>query len=305
MPYIVGGALIIGLTLGLMGSGGSILTLPVLTYLLGHDSKVAVAESLSIVGGIALLTLLPYAWSRLIDWRSVLFFGVPGMAGTYCGAKLAGFVSGALQLTLFAVVMLSASVMMLRKPRREGSESDELSGRHAKQGAGWIAAQGLGVGVVTGLVGVGGGFLIVPALVLLGGLPMRMAIGTSLAIITMNAASGSYNYQHVLEAIDAQVNWNVVVAFIAVGVLGSLAGKRLGGYVNHRVLRKAFAVFLLVMGLVVLGREAPRLMPRGPSTAATTFGLPRLSSVTAASGRASTASFSGGCAAPHRVLPGP
>ena len=110
------GAILIGLTLGLLGSGGSILTVPVLVYLLGHQDKVAIAESLAIVGGIALAGMIPYARARLIDWRSVVLFGLPGMAGTYGGAWLARFVSGPAQLTLFAGVMLIAAWMMMRRP---------------------------------------------------------------------------------------------------------------------------------------------------------------------------------------------
>ena len=104
------GALIIGLVLGLMGSGGSILTLPVLVYLLGHQDKIAVAESLAIVGGIAAVAVIPYARERLVDWRCVLFFGLPGMLGTFLGAWLSKFVPGTFQLVLFGVLMLAAAV---------------------------------------------------------------------------------------------------------------------------------------------------------------------------------------------------
>ncbi|MGD9855340.1 MAG: TSUP family transporter, partial [Planctomycetaceae bacterium] len=103
----IAGALLIGLTLGLLGSGGSILTVPVLVYLLGHQDKVAIAESLAIVGTIALSGMLPYAGAKQVDWRSVLFFGLPGMAGTYAGVWLAHYISGTAQLTLFGGVMLA------------------------------------------------------------------------------------------------------------------------------------------------------------------------------------------------------
>jgi len=117
------GALIIGLTLGLLGSGGSILTVPVLVYVLGHNGKVAIAESLAIVGGIAIAGMLPYARARQVDWRSVLFFGLPGMAGTYGGAWLARFISGPTQLVIFGCVMLAAAWMMFRKSRGSASPS--------------------------------------------------------------------------------------------------------------------------------------------------------------------------------------
>lgn len=157
------GALLIGLSLGLLGSGGSILTVPVLVYLLGEPPKQAIAESLLIVGGIALLGAVPYALRGLVDFRNVLFFGLPGMAGTYFGAWLSRFVSGQVQLLTFALVMLLAAYFMARPlplKRQEGGRKP------------WkIVLDGLFVGALTGFVGVGGGFLIVPALVLLGGFP--------------------------------------------------------------------------------------------------------------------------------------
>jgi len=254
MVIVVVGALLIGLSLGMLGSGGSILTVPVLTYLLGHDTKVAIAESLAVVGGIALTTALPYARSHQVDWRSVVFFGVPGMVGTSAGAWLARFLSGGLQLTLFGVVMLLAAAMMFRRPAAGGNDSTQPHLRHPL----WqIASEGFAVGVMTGLVGVGGGFLIVPALVLLGGLSMRVAVGTSLAVIALNSLSGFVRYFDVLESIHAAVDWNTIAIFVAIGVLGSLTGRVLAGRITPLVLRKAFAVFLVVMGLFVLAKELP------------------------------------------------
>lgn len=144
------GAALIGISLGLLGSGGSILTVPVLVYLAGEPDKVAIAESLAIVGGIALAGSIPYAARRSVDWRSVLYFGIPGMAGTYAGAALSRFLPGPVQLALFALVMLSAAVMMFRQ---EQDRSDE----HARHAAWKIILEGTGVGIITGLVGVGGG----------------------------------------------------------------------------------------------------------------------------------------------------
>jgi uncharacterized protein len=151
------GALVIGLTLGLLGSGGSILTVPVLVYLVGVPDKAAIADSLAIVGLIAAVAAVPYALQRSIHWRSVLYFGVPGIAGTYFGAALSAFVSGTFQLMLFALVMLVAAVLMFRG-------ASTVPNAEAPRQAAWkIALEGLAVGVLTGLVGVGGGFLIVPA----------------------------------------------------------------------------------------------------------------------------------------------
>ena len=180
ISFIAGsGAVAIGVSLGLLGSGGSILTVPVLVYLIGQDEKVAIAGSLFIVGTIALAGSLQYLRARLIDWRNVAIFGIPGMVGTYLGAFLAAYVSGIVQLTLFAVVMLLASYLMLRPIELEHLSDSEP--RHPWK----IAIDGLVVGVITGLVGVGGGFLIVPALVLLGRMQMHRAVATSLVIIAL------------------------------------------------------------------------------------------------------------------------
>jgi hypothetical protein len=237
----------------MLGSGGSILTVPVLTYLLGHESKVAIAESLAVVGGIALATALPYARAHQVDWRSVLFFGVPGMVGTTVGAWLSKYLSGGLQLTLFAIVMLMAAAMLFRRPVGSGDSQQP----HARHSFWQIAAQGLSVGMMTGLVGVGGGFLVVPALVLLGGLSMRIAVGTSLVVIALNSWSGFVRYVDVLESIHASIDWGTIAGFVAIGVVGSFTGRLVAGRISPLALRKAFAVFLVVMGLFVLAKELP------------------------------------------------
>ena len=161
------GAIAIGISLGLLGSGGSIITVPVLVYLIGQDEKVAIAGSLFVVGNIALAGSLQYIRAKLIDWRNVVVFGVPGMSGTYLGAVIAAYVPGIIQLALFALVILLASYMMLRPVELTDAP-------HEPREAWKIAGDGLLVGVITGLVGVGGGFLIVPALVLLGGLGLSL-----------------------------------------------------------------------------------------------------------------------------------
>ncbi len=197
------GAVAIGLVLGLLGSGGSILTVPVLVYLVGVPDKVAIAESLAIVGLIAAVGVIPYARQKLVDWHSVLYFGVPGIIGTYGGAALARWVPGAVQLALFAIVMLLAAALMLRS-KKVATSSNQTRKRQPL----WlIAIEGLFVGVLTGLVGVGGGFLIVPALVLLGGLSMRLAVGTSLMIIAAKSAAGFWKYLDVLAATNTYVDW--------------------------------------------------------------------------------------------------
>ncbi len=241
------GALAIGLSLGLLGSGGSILTVPVLIFLVGESEKVAIAESLAIVGGIALIGALPFALRRLVDWRSVAFFGVPGMAGAYLGAALSRYVSGPFQLAVFAVIMLVAAGLMFRPPARPRASDD------GRQRAPWkIGIEGLLVGVLTGFVGVGGGFLIVPALVLLGGLSMHLAIGTSLVIIALKSFTGFAKYLDVLASMGLAVNWQLIGMFVVIGAFGTLLGNWLGGRVPQQRLREAFAAFLVVMGVFVL-----------------------------------------------------
>jgi uncharacterized membrane protein YfcA len=250
MALAILGAVLIGLSLGLLGSGGSILTVPVLVYLAGEPDKVAIAESLAIVGAIALVGAAPYALQRQVDWRSAVLFGVPGIAGTYGGAALSRFLPGPAQLALFAVVMLLAAVMMAR-PRP--APPDDLP-RHAA----WkIVLEGLAVGVVTGLVGVGGGFLIVPALVLLGGLDMRLAVGTSLLIIAAKSFAGFAKYLDVLTDAGLAVNWPLVLLVTGVGVVGSLVGNRVSQRVPQLALRRGFAAFLVLMGVFILWRELP------------------------------------------------
>ncbi|MDO4262610.1 MAG: sulfite exporter TauE/SafE family protein [Deinococcus sp.] len=246
------GALLIGLSLGLLGSGGSILTVPVLVYLAGVEEKLAIAQSLAIVGGISLFGAIPYIRSRQVDWRSVVRGGRPGVLGTYAGAALSSHLSGAAQLMLFAAVMVLAAVMMFRpapnKGRHAGAHRSPLQ----------IGAEGLGVGILTGLVGVGGGFLIIPALVLLGGLPMSLAVGTSLLIIAAKSFAGFYKYAHLLGL--ENMNWSMMALFAVIGTSGSFLGSAIGKTVSNEALRKGFAGFLVLMGLYVLGTNLPKVL---------------------------------------------
>ena len=245
------GAVAIGVSLGLLGSGGSILTVPVLVYLVGQDEKVAIAGSLFVVGLIALAGGLQYIRHQLIDWQKVFVFGLPGMVGTYLGAVIAAYVPGIVQLALFAVVMLLASVMMLRPIDLAAS-----AGRPAR--AYWkIAVDGLGVGVLTGLVGVGGGFLIVPALVLLGGMSMHRAVATSLIIIALKSFSGFYKYLDVLDAQNLALDWPVLGIVTALGIAGSAVGGKIANRLPQDTLKRWFAIFLILMGLYILARSAP------------------------------------------------
>lgn len=239
------GALLIGISLGLLGSGGSILTVPVLVYLVGEPEKVAIAESLGIVATISLVGAIPCALRKEVDWKSVFYFGIPGMAGTYGGAALSVFLTGSMQLMIFATVMLLAAVLMIRKPK-------ELQVKD-KQAPIWLLiTEGLVVGVITGLVGVGGGFLIIPALVLLGGLSMRIAVGTSLFIIAAKSLLGFFKYVDVLAKEDLSVNWSLLVIFILIGIVGSFLGAKASQFIPQQKLKRGFGYFLIVMGVYIL-----------------------------------------------------
>jgi uncharacterized protein len=252
------GAIAIGLSLGLFGSGGSILTVPVLIYLFGQDEKIAIAGSLAIVGSIALIGALPYLYKRQIDWRSVLFFGVPGMIGTYGGAWIAQYVSGILQLSIFAGVMLMAAVFMLKPPKLKTANlaSEEAFQRSLAK----IIIDGLLVGILTGFVGVGGGFLIVPALVLLGGLTMKQAVGTSLLIIAMKSYSGFYKYLDVLDQQNLVLDWKIIISVSVIGIIGSFLGSYFGGKISQDKLKKGFGYFLILMGIWILYKNLPKLI---------------------------------------------
>jgi uncharacterized membrane protein YfcA len=247
------GALLVGLVLGLLGSGGSILTVPVLVYLVGEPSKLAIAESLGIVALISLVGAIPLAVRGRVSWRNVGWFGGPGIAGAYLGAWLSQFMSGAVQLAIFAVVMLGAAFMMFRKTAP--AVIDEPDRAYWK-----VMIDGLSVGVLTGLVGVGGGFLIVPALVILGGLSMHLAIGTSLVIIALKSISGFVKYLDVMHAAGLSIHWDLVLVFSGIGIVGSFIGGRMGAYVPQARLKRGFAVFLVIMGVIILGQNVMELL---------------------------------------------
>lgn len=247
------GALLVGFVLGLLGSGGSMLTVPVLIYLVGEPSKLAIAESLGIVALISLVGAVPLAIRGRVSWRNVGWFGGPGIVGAYLGAYLSQFVSGALQLVIFGTVMLGAAYMMFRRTAPTvPNEPDRVYWK--------VMADGLGVGVLTGLVGVGGGFLIVPALVVLGGLSMHLAVGTSLVIIALKSLSGFMKYMDVMEAAGLSIHWELVLIFSAIGIVGSVIGGRLGAYVPQERLKRGFAVLLVVLGVVILGKNLVEML---------------------------------------------
>ena len=259
MLFALLGALLVGVSLGLLGSGGSIFTVPILHYGLGQSEKVAVAGSLFVVGCVSLLAALPQVRSGRIRWSLVVGFGLPGVAGTWLGAAASRWVPGPVQLGLFALVMLAAAWAMARQPRAHLVEDGASAPVHRSP---WkIALDGLAVGALTGLVGVGGGFMIVPALVLLGGLEMHAAVATSLVIIALKSASGFAKYTEVLTELDETLDWPVLGIFVGIGSVGSLLGSQLGSRIPQARLKRAFAVLLVVMALGILVTEIASSRP--------------------------------------------
>lgn len=246
-------AALVGLSLGMMGGGGSILTVPIFVYVLGFAAKPAIAMSLPVVGTTSLVGALGHWRAGNVQLRTALIFGVIAMAGSYLGARLAVFIPGAVQLTTLAVVMLVAAISMLRTKKPGVPSADQLGGAPKSLPIAKILAVGLGVGMLTGLIGIGGGFLIVPALVVLAHVPMKQAVGTSLLVIAMNSASGLAGY-----AGTVVIPWGFVAAFTGVAICGILAGTYLVRFVPAAALKRGFGVFLLLVGSLMLFQMANR-----------------------------------------------
>ena len=244
--FIVLGAVLIGLSLGLLGSGGSIITVPLLIYVAGEPAKLAIAESLFIVGCISAFGSMSYIKRGLVSWKFVMLFGLPSMAGTYLGAWTSQYVSGVFQLLTFSIVMLIASRSMFSPVTAASSTS---SAPHNL----FIISAGILVGAIAGFVGVGGGFLIVPALFLLGKLDFKQAIGSSLIIIAMQSLIGYLKYQHVLEQYALSMNWKNVSVMVFMGILGSMLGVRLADKIPQQQIRKLFGIVLVVLGIYIFG----------------------------------------------------
>ncbi|MDV2994465.1 MAG: hypothetical protein N4J56_004119 [Chroococcidiopsis sp. SAG 2025] len=241
----------IGISLGLIGGGGSILAVPTLVYVMGVPPKSAIAMSLAIVGTVSFLGAIPHWKLGNVQPKTAGMFGLSTMVGAYAGARIATlpFVTGTLQMILFGTMMLLAAVFMLRKhpqttlppPVREPDL--ELYPKPVCRYCWlWLVSEGLGVGALTGLVGVGGGFAIVPALVLLAKVPMKQAIGTSLLVIVLNSIAGFFGYLG-----RVNLNWELIATFTVAASLGIVAGAYLVRFVQARHLQKAFGYFLLAM----------------------------------------------------------
>lgn len=255
-------ALFIGLALGTLGGGGSILTVPLLTYVAGFEPKEAIASSLLVVGVTSLFSLGVHARHGRVQWRTGFIFGAAGMVGAFAGGLIGGQLPGTVLMVAFALMMIATALAMItRRSAKSGTpKSGETGTKRLHLGKTLI--DGVLVGVVTGIVGAGGGFLIVPALVFLGGLSMPVAVGTSLLVISMKSFAGLAGY-----LTTVTLNWPVVAAVTAVAVVGALIGARVSGRIPAGTLQKIFGVFVLATGVLVLMTELP------PTGAAITAGV--------------------------------
>lgn len=242
----------IGLSLGLMGGGGSILAVPILVYVMGVNSREAIAMSLFIVGCVSFLGALSAAKRGDLSWRIVAGFTPAAMLGAYFGSQLIQlpWITDTVQLISFGLIMLVASVLMIRKGNASRIHSSPAPHPKRPWQALMIPAEGLAVGIVTGFVGVGGGFLIIPALVLLSHLPMKTAVGSSLLIISLNSAVGFAGYLN-----QVSLNWALTFSFTLAAGIGIAIGGALSQHIDARRLQKGFGYFVLAVAIFVLIRQ--------------------------------------------------
>lgn len=252
----IAASLLIGVSLGLLGGGGSILTVPLLVYVLGVEPKTAIAMSLLVVGITSASAVVVHARAGRVRWRTAFVFGAGGMSGAFLGARVARQVPPGVLLLLFSAVMVAAAVAMLRRKEAPAVPGGS-AGAPVLLPVPRVLAQGAAVGLLSGLVGAGGGFLIVPALVLVG-LSTQAAVGTSLAVISLQCFAGLLGHLgHV------QLPWGLTAAVVGTAVGGSF----LGGYFSSRVspgsLRKGFAVFVLGVACVMVAAQLPASVRQG------------------------------------------
>lgn len=234
----------VGFVLGLLGGGGSILALPIFMYVFLVPTKPAIAMSLVVVGMSAFVGFLSHWRQGTVHLRVAIPFGLCAMVGAFATARLAHLVPEQVQLALFGVFALSASVMMLRDSLRPLAPLPPEGSQSAGGAFNWLMVlQALGVGILTSLIGAGGGFVIVPALVLLAQVPVKPAVGSSLLIITMNSLSGFAGYIG-----QVPIQWELVGAFTAVSAVGALSGTRVVRHIPQARIKQGFAVMILVLG---------------------------------------------------------
>jgi len=252
------GALIVGLILGLIGGGGSILTVPLLVYLLGYNPIIATAYSLFVVGTTSLVGTIQKFKEGLVDVKTGLAFSFPSFIAVYLSRRYLVpnipetlFEIGRFTLTkdmsimvFFALIMLIASVSMIKK----GKNQDETLS--TKQPYYQTFIQGVIIGTITGLIGAGGGFLYVPALVLWANIPMKKAVGTSLIIVTINSLIGFTGDMQTLD-----IEWSFLLTFTAISIIGIVLGTYLSKFISGNKLKKSFGFFVLVMAFYIMYKE--------------------------------------------------
>lgn len=254
-------ALIIGISLGLIGGGGSILAVPVLAYLFSVNEKVATAYSLFIVGASAFVGGIKQHYKGYVDWRTALVFGLPAIIGVTTVRK---FIVPALpdvlfsidhfdftrrmgMFGLFALLMIPAAFSMLKKRPEQPKKQDVK----VKYNYPLILIEGLIVGGITGLIGAGGGFLIIPALVVLANVDMKVAVGTSLVIIAFKSLLGFFFG----DAISMQIDWGFLLIFTGLSFLGIFIGSYLSNFIDGTKLKKGFGYFIFVMAVFIFYME--------------------------------------------------
>lgn len=240
-------AVVIGISLGLLGGGGSILTVPVLVYVLNYGMKEAAPMSLLVVGITSIVGAWRHHQAGNIRWDAALAFVPAAMTGAFLGARVSAQIPSSVRLIILAILMVAAAVSMFFGPTLWAGRDDPVPG--ARRPWWLLAALGGVVGAVTGLVGIGGGFMYVPALVLLGGVAMRQAVGTSLVLIITSCASGIAGYLG-----RVAIDWRATLTFTSLAIVGVLLGSRLTSRVSPTALRRGFAVLLVLIGAAVLIR---------------------------------------------------
>jgi len=244
-------AIAIGLSLGLIGGGGSILAVPILRYIMGVGAREAIAMSLFIVGCVSVIGIIPHWQQGNVNLPVAISFIPPAMVGAFLGAKITElpFITDTIQLVAFGIVMLLASIFMIKKSSKKQEQEIKKIAKNTNKFTKIFLTivQGFGVGILTGFVGVGGGFLIIPALVLIGGIPMKEAVGTSLLIIATNSASAFLGYLG-----QVSLDWLVILSFTFFAGIGIILGSYLGKKIDAKYLQKGFGYFVLVVAVFVL-----------------------------------------------------
>lgn len=254
----LGLAVLIGVALGFFGGGGSILTVPLLVYVFGLEPKTAIASSLLVVALASVSGAAQHWRAGNVRAETGLAFGAAGMVGAHLGGRAGSFIDGGLLLLLFAAMMMLTASAMWRGRGAIATPTPTATATATSADTGRLVLQGFAVGSFTGLVGAGGGFLIVPALVLWAGLPTHIAVGTSLLVIVLQTLAGFSGY-----AARVTVDYGLIAAVAAAAIVGSWLGVRLAWRVEPSSLRRAFAGFVMAMAVVILVQQGSLALAAG------------------------------------------